>query len=363
LHLDNRHKQIGGIAAAALILTVIFAPFQSVNAFEANVALPYNDPSAVPQSPEGVIFLITIDIAPNELISLSQIELILDNDAPDVKHAIYSANGIHVSGDTDITLRQFGGDLTVGVPAASIGGYGYAYGMVSYGTSFVPPYSYSFTAQPGFLSGNEYGYSYSYSNTANLVNGFMGPGLITIAGKLNTTEMSIGPHTLDVLVHTGSGGDGIDNIVAPQLEFNVVEFTPNFEAVLSGSEEVPPVDTDASGHATFALNESETELQYTLEVSNISNMTQAHIHLGAPGENGPVVAFLFAQDTPGAISAIGLQAEGAITSDDLVGPLEGEDLSDLIAEIESGNTYVNVHTTQNPAGEIRGQILPMSDTG
>jgi hypothetical protein len=358
--LSGRYKQIGAVSVAAGILFALVYPFQSVTAFEANLALPYNDPSSVPQSPEGVIFLVTIDIAPNELLSLSQIELILDNDTPDVKHAVYSAKGIHVSGDTDITMRQFGGDLTVGVPAASIQGYGYAYGMVSYGTSFVPPYSYSFTAQPGFLSGNEYGYSYSYSNAANLVNGFMGPGLITIAGKLNTAAMSTGDHTLDVLVHTGSGGDGVDKIVAPQLEFNLVEFVPAFEAALSGSEEVPPVDTDAIGLASFTLSEDETELQYTIGISSISNMTQAHIHLGAQGENGPVVAFLFEQARPGAVSAVGLQVEGVITSDDLLGPLAGSELADLIAAIEAGNAYVNVHTTQNPAGEIRGQILTTS---
>lgn len=355
--ISGRYKQIGAVSVAAGILFALVYPFENVNAFEANLSLPHNDPSSVPQSSEGVVFLVTIDIAPNELISLSDIELILDNDTPDVKHAIYDANGTHISGDTDLTLRQFGGDLTIGVPSASIGGYGYAYGTVSYGTSFVPPYSYSFTTNPGFLSGNEYGYSYSYAQGANLVNGFMGPGLITIAGKLNTAELSTGTHTLDVLVHTGSGGDGVDNIVAPQLEFNVVEFAPaDFEAALSGSEEVPPVETDASGHASFAISEDETELQYSLAVSNISNMTQAHIHLGAPGENGPVVAFLFEQATPGAVSAVALQADGAITSDNLTGPLAGGELADLIAEIESGNAYVNVHTTQNPAGEIRGQI-------
>ena len=49
-------------------------------------------------------------------------------------------------------------------------------------------------------------------------------------------------------------------------------------------------------------------------------------------------------------------ATGVITADDLVGPLDGADLSDLIEEMRSGNTYVNVHTEAFGGGEIRGQI-------
>jgi CHRD domain len=49
-------------------------------------------------------------------------------------------------------------------------------------------------------------------------------------------------------------------------------------------------------------------------------------------------------------------AKGAITSADLLGPLEGAMLSDLIDEIEAGNTYVNVHTVEHPDGEIRGRF-------
>ena len=43
-------------------------------------------------------------------------------------------------------------------------------------------------------------------------------------------------------------------------------------------------------------------------------------------------------------------------ADDLVGPLEGMSISDLIRKMRAGETYVDVHTISNPGGEIRGQI-------
>jgi hypothetical protein len=52
----------------------------------------------------------------------------------------------------------------------------------------------------------------------------------------------------------------------------------------------------------------------------------------------------------------GLLAEGTITAADLVGPLAGMSIDDLLAEMRAGNAYVNVHSEANPGGEIRGQI-------
>lgn len=221
MQLSSQYKQIGAVAVAAGILAAIFIPFQKAEAFTAELDLPDNDPGNVPQSAEGSKFLITIDISPGELVSLSQIEMILDNGTPDVKRAILSPSGTFVSGDSDITI----GNLVVTVPSATTTGYGYGYGIVSYGTAFSAPYSYSFSSSQDFLSGNSYGYSYAVPN-ANLVNGFVGPATITIEGKLNTADMSLGSHTLDVLVHTGSGGNGVDKIVPPQLAFTVTEILP-----------------------------------------------------------------------------------------------------------------------------------------
>ena len=133
----------------------------------------------------------------------------------------------------------------------------------------------------------------------------------------------------------------------------------NFVAHLSGDGEVPPVDTLAQGQAIFHLSKDGTELEYKLIAANIENILQAHIHLAPAGVNGPVVAWLYPSAPPATLIPgrfSGVLAQGTITAADLVGPLAGAELSDLIAAMSSGAAYVNVHTTQYPGGEVRGQI-------
>lgn len=132
-----------------------------------------------------------------------------------------------------------------------------------------------------------------------------------------------------------------------------------FVAPASGDQVVPPADTRARGQAVFQLSRDGTELSYRLIVANIENVTMAHIHLAPVGVNGPVVVWLYPDAPPpelieGRFS--GILAEGVITDADLVGPLEGMTVADLVDEIQAGNTYIHVHTLQFPGGEIRGQI-------
>jgi hypothetical protein len=135
----------------------------------------------------------------------------------------------------------------------------------------------------------------------------------------------------------------------------------NFVAPLSGGEEVPPVDTNARGQTLFRLNADETAIDFKLIVANLKDTTQAHIHCGAAGVNGPVIAFLFGPD-PG-ISHSGILSQGTLTADDVVAvpdsaPCPGgvADFDDLVEKMRSGEAYVNVHTVAHPPGEIRGQI-------
>ena len=135
--------------------------------------------------------------------------------------------------------------------------------------------------------------------------------------------------------------------------------SPNFRAHLSGSD--AGVETLAQGQAIFQFSKDGSELHYKLIVDNIENVWMAHIHLAnEPGGNGPPVVWLYPDAPPPApISGDlnGILAQGTITADDLVGPLSGNTMIDLIEAIRAGNTYVNVHTQEYPPGEIRGQIF------
>ena len=133
----------------------------------------------------------------------------------------------------------------------------------------------------------------------------------------------------------------------------------NFSTHLVGDQQNPPVQTLAQGQAIFQLSKDGQTLHYKLIAANIIDITQAHIHLGPKSVNGPIVLWLYPiapplKLIPGRFD--GVLAEGDVSAANLVGLLTGHPLSDLIAQMESGNAYVNIHTTQNPMGEIRGQI-------
>ncbi len=140
------------------------------------------------------------------------------------------------------------------------------------------------------------------------------------------------------------------NMVAPSLLAD-----GNFRTHCKGINEVPPVDTGGQCQAIFNLTEDGTGLRYKLIVANLEFVTQSHIHLAPAGSNGGVVAFLFGFDPAGA-TVNGILAQGVITGADLIGALAGMSIADLVAELETGDAYVNVHTQTVPSGEVRGQI-------
>ena len=140
----------------------------------------------------------------------------------------------------------------------------------------------------------------------------------------------------------------------------------NFAVPLSGGDEVPARDTNARGVATFKLSGDGTALSYKLNVANIENVFAAHIHCGAVGVNGPVGVTLFAGPPAGGRTD-GTLAEGTITVPDAGNGCGWADLAAVVAALNSGNTYVNVHTNDGvaptntgpgdfPGGEIRGQV-------
>jgi hypothetical protein len=135
----------------------------------------------------------------------------------------------------------------------------------------------------------------------------------------------------------------------------------HFTAKLSGANEVPSITSAASGMAAFDLNAAGTQMKYTLNVTNINHVIAAHIHMGSSTANGPIVVNLFIPSkATGKVD--GTLAQSSINSTSLIGPLKGKQMTDLISLINGGKAYVNVHTTQNPPGEVRGQMSSGSAT-
>jgi CHRD domain len=132
-----------------------------------------------------------------------------------------------------------------------------------------------------------------------------------------------------------------------------------FTAQLSGDQQVPPIQTSASGMAWF--KPMQDNVWFEVNVSDIQGITMAHIHLGEKGENGPPIVPLYKSDSPsGQIS--GVLVKGNATADTFQGPMAGKQLIDLVNAMQNGETYINIHTQQNPDGEIRGQIMTSNST-
>jgi hypothetical protein len=158
----------------------------------------------------------------------------------------------------------------------------------------------------------------------------------------------------------------------------------SFRAKLTGYEEIIPasfdpsptpptfageagaVSTVGSGRFTAKVRKDPLRIEYNLRYENLegTTTTQAHIHFGQKHTVGGVSAFLCGGNKPPCppISTPPGGINGTITATptDVRGPLaqgiEPANLEELIAAMQAGVTYANVHTNKWPGGEIRGQI-------
>ena len=117
-------------------------------------------------------------------------------------------------------------------------------------------------------------------------------------------------------------------------------FSSGSKVTLSGAEVVPPVNTSASGGGTITVKDDHS-VSGSVTTKGLSG-TAAHIHVGARGQNGPVIVPL----AKGADGNTWSVAGGAKLSDA------------QYQAYRAGNLYVNVHTAAHKGGEIRGQIKP-----
>jgi CHRD domain len=145
--------------------------------------------------------------------------------------------------------------------------------------------------------------------------------------------------------------------VASNTAVNAQGSEQKFTAKLTAKEEVPPNDSPATGMAW--VKPLEREVGFEVNVTDIDKATAAHIHLGEKGQNGPIAVTLFKSDTPTEMKN-GTLGEGNLTATNFEGPMKGKGLNDLVTAMQNGSTYVNVHTTDMPDGEIRGQLASNS---
>lgn len=137
-----------------------------------------------------------------------------------------------------------------------------------------------------------------------------------------------------------------DGFTAPILEFIPLPGTVGgvtITTTLTGAQEVPPVATAGSGTAVMTVNTTTRFISGTVTFTGLTSAaTAAHIHEGAAGVNGPVL--------------VPLAGGAGATSGTWTIPFTQLTVNQFTALTTNG-LYFNIHTVNNPGGEIRGQII------
>ena len=140
--------------------------------------------------------------------------------------------------------------------------------------------------------------------------------------------------------------------------------TDTFSAKLAGDNEVPPNNTPAT--ATFKVNIG-TTITFTITYANLTTpLLFAHFHFAPTKVAGGVMIFLCGGGgQPSCPTTLSGTITGTITAANVTGPapqgINAGDLTSALEAVREGNSYVNMHTTKFPAGEIRGQVVPADD--
>jgi hypothetical protein len=197
--------------------------------------------------------------------------------------------------------------------------------------------------------------------------------LAAVLAAIRSGKTYVNVHTNDGKDPANTGpGDFPGGEIRGHLVSRVDDEGEQFMARLSGANEVPARTTEARGRALITVNEDGTELHFRVTVRDISNVFMAHIHCAAPGVNGPVGVTLYGMGPTGVGPFSGVLVIAMKTAPDAGNACGWTDLAAVIAAMEGGNTYVNVHTNDGkdpantgpgdfPGGEIRGQLRAIDD--
>ena len=132
--------------------------------------------------------------------------------------------------------------------------------------------------------------------------------------------------------------------------------TVNFTVLFNGGNEVPGVVTGSAGSGTVSYNTVTKVITYSFSIYNLPvGATAAHFHVGGPGVAGPVVINFV---VPAGISN-DFGIVGTASATDLV-PRAAQGINsweDFEQALLLNNVYANVHSTANPGGEVRGQVI------
>ncbi len=149
-------------------------------------------------------------------------------------------------------------------------------------------------------------------------------------------------------------------------------FNNIFDVDLTGYEEVPAVSTVGYGDFRAEFGPYNNSVSWQLVYRDLEgDVTQAHIHLGQKNVNGGIAVFLCSNLGNGPAGTQPCPASpgmvtGTFRAADLVGPaaqgLAPGEFSELVRAMREGVTYVNVHSTKFPGGEVRSQLIfPQQD--
>lgn len=129
---------------------------------------------------------------------------------------------------------------------------------------------------------------------------------------------------------------------------------------LRGAAEVPMVEVATSGTFELTINKEKTTAMFNLEVRDGKAITEAHLHCGNVGENGPVFAWL-SGTIPGGFDVNGTLASATLSDANILASgsecaVPITNIADLMTAIDAGDVYVNVHSVEHPSGVVRGQL-------